>query len=85
MQPLYILNDAAYPGVFDLGTRLLAYVTTSEAPTDITDSGRNGHEAENASGYQDLAKGVAKEVIGGVKTLGKISLPALFLRVEAHP
>ncbi|KAF8924325.1 hypothetical protein EDD21DRAFT_390313, partial [Dissophora ornata] len=64
------LNDAAYPGVFDLGTRLLAYVTTSEARTDNTDSKNREHETEGGSGYQDLAKGVAKEVFGGVKMLG---------------
>ncbi|KAF9111170.1 hypothetical protein BGX27_005311 [Mortierella sp. AM989] len=65
-----VLNDVAYPGVFDLGSRLLAYVTTSEAPTDSTDSKNGEHESESGSGYQDLAKGVAKEVFGGVKLLG---------------
>ncbi|KAG0210436.1 hypothetical protein BGX28_009345, partial [Mortierella sp. GBA30] len=64
-----VLNDAAYPGVFDLGTRLLAYVTTTEAPTDSPDS-KYGEEQESSGGYQDLAKGVAKEVFGGVKMLG---------------
>jgi hypothetical protein len=66
------LNDVAYPGVFDLGTRLLAYVTTSEAPTDNPDSKHGEHEVEGGNVYQDLAKGVAKEVFGGVKILGKI-------------
>ncbi|KAF9963460.1 hypothetical protein BGZ65_003233 [Modicella reniformis] len=74
LQPLHakqtVLNDVAYPGVFDLGTRLLAYVTTSEIQTDTTDSKHGEHEAESGAGYQDLAKGVAKEVFGGVKMLG---------------
>ncbi|KAF9359031.1 hypothetical protein BGX34_008573 [Mortierella sp. NVP85] len=74
MQPLHpkqpFLNDVAYPGVFDLGTRLLAYVTTSEAPTDNPDSKHGEHEVEGGNVYQDLAKGVAKEVFGGVKILG---------------
>ncbi|KAF9171281.1 Breast carcinoma amplified sequence 3 [Mortierella sp. AD010] len=74
LQPLHpkqtVLNDVAYPGVFDLGSRLLAYVTTSEAPTDSTDFKNGEHEAESGGGYQDLAKGVAKEVFGGVKLLG---------------
>ncbi|KAF9430662.1 Breast carcinoma amplified sequence 3 [Entomortierella beljakovae] len=65
-----MLNDVAYPGVFDLGTRLLAYVTTSEAPSDNPDSKHGEHESENNSGYQDIAKGVAKEVFGGVRMLG---------------
>jgi hypothetical protein len=68
------LSDAAYPGVFALGTRLLAYVTTSEAPSDSSDSKNGDTEPENGSGYQDLAKGVAKEVFGGVKMLGKSCL-----------
>ncbi|KAF9354800.1 hypothetical protein BGX26_007347 [Mortierella sp. AD094] len=74
LQPLHpkqtVLNDVAYPGVFDLGSRLLAYVTTSEAPSDSTDFKNGEHEAESGGGYQDLAKGVAKEVFGGVKLLG---------------
>ncbi|KAG0264146.1 hypothetical protein BG011_007414 [Mortierella polycephala] len=65
-----VLNDAAYPGVFDLGTRLLAYVTTSEAPTETADSKHGENEPEAGGGYQDLAKGVAKEVFGGVRMLG---------------
>ncbi|KAG0053017.1 Breast carcinoma amplified sequence 3 [Gryganskiella cystojenkinii] len=64
------LNDAAYPGVFALGTRLLAYVTTSDAPSDSSDSKNGDTEQESGNGYQDLAKGVAKEVFGGVKMLG---------------
>ncbi|KAG0029592.1 Breast carcinoma amplified sequence 3 [Podila clonocystis] len=74
LNPLYpkqsVLNDASYPGVFVLGTRLLAYVTTSEAPSDSTDAKHGDHDGESTSGYQDLAKGVAKEVFGGVKMLG---------------
>ncbi|KAG0293146.1 hypothetical protein BGZ98_002308 [Dissophora globulifera] len=64
------LHDASYPGVFDLGTRLLAYVTSKEAPTDTTDSKHGEHDSDSSTGYQDLAKGVAKEVFGGVKMLG---------------
>ncbi|KAF9910446.1 Breast carcinoma amplified sequence 3 [Linnemannia zychae] len=64
-----ILNDVAYPGVLALGTRLLAYVTTSESPNDSSDT-KHGEESDGSSGYQDLAKGVAKEVFGGVKMLG---------------
>jgi len=75
LNPLYpkqsVLNDASYPGVFVLGTRLLAYVTTSEAPSDSADAKHGDHDGESTSGYQDLAKGVAKEVFGGVKMLGK--------------
>ncbi|KAF9950494.1 hypothetical protein BGZ72_007866 [Mortierella alpina] len=74
LQPLHpkqsVLNDAAFPGVFDLGTRLLAYVATTEAPNDSPDSKHGEHEQETGGGYQDLAKGVAKEVFGGVKMLG---------------
>ncbi|KAI1315027.1 hypothetical protein EDD11_001366 [Mortierella claussenii] len=77
LQPLHpkqvVLQDAAYPGVFDLGTRLLAYVTTSEAPNENTESKHGEHEAEGGTAYQDLAKGVAKEVFGGVKLLGGIA------------
>ncbi|KAF9546007.1 Breast carcinoma amplified sequence 3 [Mortierella hygrophila] len=64
------LNDVAYPGVLALGTRLLAYVTTSESPSDSSDT-KHGEESDGGGGYQDLAKGVAKEVFGGVKMLGK--------------
>jgi hypothetical protein len=63
------LNDVAYPGVLALGTRLLAYVTTSESPNDSSDT-KHGEESDGGGGYQDLAKGVAKEVFGGVKMLG---------------
>ncbi|KAF9203977.1 hypothetical protein BGZ49_005838 [Haplosporangium sp. Z 27] len=74
LQPLHpkqtALSDVAYPGIFDLGTRLLAYVTTSEAPSDNTDPKHGENEAESGGGYQDIAKGVAKEVYGGVKLLG---------------
>ncbi|KAI9232248.1 MAG: hypothetical protein BYD32DRAFT_173404 [Podila humilis] len=74
LNPLYpkqsALNDASYPGVFVLGTRLLAYVTISEAPSESADAKHGDHDGESTSGYQDLAKGVAKEVFGGVKMLG---------------
>ncbi|KAF9100012.1 Breast carcinoma amplified sequence 3 [Mortierella sp. AD031] len=73
LQPMHpkptVLNDVAYPGVFALGTRLLTYVTTSESPNDSSDI-KNGEESDGGGGYQDLAKGVAKEVFGGVKMLG---------------
>ncbi|KAF9429785.1 hypothetical protein BGZ94_009479 [Podila epigama] len=65
-----VLNDVSYPGVFALGTRLLAYSTTSEALNDSSDAKHGDHDGENTGGYQDLAKGVAKEVFGGVKMLG---------------
>lgn len=64
------LNDVAYPGVLALGTRLMAYVTTSESPNESSDT-KHGEESDGGGGYQDLAKGVAKEVFGGVKMLGK--------------
>jgi len=74
LQPLHqkqvALNDASYPGVFAFGTRLLAYVTTSDAPSDGADSKNGDTEPDSGNGYQDLAKGVAKEVYGGVKMLG---------------
>ncbi|KAG0346931.1 Breast carcinoma amplified sequence 3 [Podila humilis] len=74
LNPLYpkqsVLNDASTPGVIVLGTRLLAYVTTSEAPNESSDSKSGDLEGDGTSGYQDLAKGVAKEVFGGVKMLG---------------
>ncbi|KAF9933713.1 Breast carcinoma amplified sequence 3 [Linnemannia zychae] len=72
LQPLHpkptVLNDVAYPGVIALGTRMLAYVTTNEAPNDNSDT-KHGEESDSSGGYQDLAKGVAKEVFGGVKML----------------
>lgn len=81
------LNDVAYPGVLALGTRLLAYVTTSESPNDSSDS-KHGEESDGGGGYQDLAKGVAKEVFGGVKMLGKTTFKAFsmayLLCIDAH-
>ncbi|KAF9586717.1 Breast carcinoma amplified sequence 3 [Lunasporangiospora selenospora] len=64
------LTDVASTGVFALGSRLLAYVTTSEASADNSNAKSGEAESESSSGYQDLAKGVAKEVFGGVKMLG---------------
>ncbi|KAF9970931.1 hypothetical protein BGZ73_006195 [Actinomortierella ambigua] len=65
-----VLADAAYPGIFMLGARLLAYVTTQEAASDSGDGKKSGDDLDGSNGYQDIAKGVAKEVLGGVKLLG---------------
>ncbi|KAG0238977.1 Breast carcinoma amplified sequence 3 [Actinomortierella wolfii] len=64
-----IITDTAHPGIFMLGARLLAYVTTHEAATEGGDGKKSGDDTEGSNGYQDLAKGVAKEVLGGVKLL----------------
>ncbi|KAG0267750.1 Breast carcinoma amplified sequence 3 [Actinomortierella ambigua] len=67
---LSVLADASSPGIFMLGSRLLAYVTTQEAAVESGDGKKNGEDPDGSNGYQDIAKGVAKEVLGGVKLLG---------------
>ncbi|CAG8637341.1 6785_t:CDS:2 [Funneliformis caledonium] len=61
--------------VFTLGPRLLAYATTSQPlESDGKKDGdyRDGDDLIGGSSakYQDVAKGVAKEVVNGVKFLG---------------
>ncbi|CAG8483800.1 2525_t:CDS:2 [Racocetra fulgida] len=82
LAPLFLspLQDVAiHPStrapVFALGPRLLAYSTTSHPPE--TDANLDSHAMDESDGnvgttgkYQEVAKGVAKEVVNGVKFLG---------------
>ncbi|CAG8452643.1 13160_t:CDS:10 [Cetraspora pellucida] len=82
LAPLFLspLQDVAiHPStrapVFALGPRLLAYSTTSHPPE--MDAKMDSHAMDESDGtvgttgkYQEVAKGVAKEVVNGVKFLG---------------
>ncbi|CAG8542159.1 26_t:CDS:10 [Dentiscutata heterogama] len=82
LAPLFLspLQDVAiHPSsrapIFALGPRLLAYSTTSYPPE--IDANMDGYAVNESDGvlgttgkYQEVAKGVAKEVVNGVKFLG---------------
>ncbi|RIB09119.1 hypothetical protein C2G38_2109403 [Gigaspora rosea] len=82
LAPLFLspLQDVAiHPSnrapVFALGPRLLAYSTTSHPPE--TNTNKDSYAMDESNGmlgttgkYQEVAKGVAKEVVNGVKFLG---------------
>lgn len=75
LELVYTLNDVAsdphtgHP-VFDLGPRLLAYATTKEVSSRTGVSRRDIASHLSDGRYQDAAKGVAKEMVSGVRTLG---------------
>ncbi|CAG8745154.1 6830_t:CDS:2, partial [Acaulospora morrowiae] len=67
------INPSTKIPVFAMGSRLLAYATTSNPP-EIKKDGYMMGDGDGVIGtagkYQEVAKGVAKEVVNGVKFLG---------------
>ncbi|CAG8450463.1 5355_t:CDS:10 [Acaulospora colombiana] len=74
------INSSVRIPVFALGSRLLAYATTSHPPEIKKDSYTTG-DGDGMVGttgkYQEVAKGVAKEVVNGVKLLGDLGFQTL--------
>jgi len=71
------LHPSTRSPIFTLGPRLLAYATTSQPPeSDGKKDGDLGDGDDLVGGssgkYQEVAKGVAKEVVNGVKFLGRM-------------
>ncbi|CAG8538811.1 9884_t:CDS:10 [Diversispora eburnea] len=81
LQDVAIHPSTKFP-VFALGPRLLAYATTSNPPEingkkDGFTMGDNEEVVGSTGKYQEVAKGVAKEVVNGVKLLGDYGFQTL--------
>lgn len=76
------LHPSTRAPIFTLGSRLLAYATTIQPsePNGKKDSdlGDSDEIVDGSGKYQIVAKEVAKEVVNGVKFLGKKLLFNIF-------